>query len=99
MNGFQCTYVLNKPTGCSTASIEALESRLLLAASATLSNGVLTVRGTPSADKIWIHHPPGLAGGPIIVDIGPANNPTSYQFDAWRVRVIRAYGGAGDDAL
>jgi len=105
MNGPRCACVPNIPTSCSTASMEALEARLLLA-SATLRDGVLTIRGTPRADAISIQQPSISSGfhtesDPIVVDFnyGVVNHQPSFQFDARKIRVIRVYGGLGNDGL
>src|SRR2546428_6451809 len=83
-------------------SVDSLEPRRLL--SASLTDGVLVVEGTPLSDAILIRQQPGPNDAPVYaVEIGPndgSERPTQYwEFPADAVKSIVVRAGSGNDLV
>jgi RTX calcium-binding nonapeptide repeat (4 copies)/Calpain family cysteine protease len=74
-------------------ALEGLEAREVPTAS--LANGVLTVRGTDMSDQITIDHVVGPGPGFVWV----TENGQATEFAAGLVRRVRVFGNGGDDYI
>jgi Ca2+-binding RTX toxin-like protein len=86
----------NAITSYRTVCLESLENRQLL--SASVSDGVLTVKGTPGADEISIERLDfcnEFCGHYFVVNDGSG----SHRFGATSVHTLKVFGMRGDDRI